>query len=216
MAVDLNQFGPRLNVWAMLKNLVSKNMGFFTLTSGSPTSGTSGTYAGYAATGAMMFNEATGAVFINTGTLASPTWSSMGAPVSALGGLGTVGVAKMTYSFAVDGGAIATITPAQTATLPVDAIILGGVIDVTTQLTSGGAATIALGLGSGAQAASLLAATAVASWTVGTTLVVIPKFTAATWLKVAATTSLTLTVAAFALTAGRFDVNVVYVQGNAT
>lgn len=129
-------------------------------------------------------------------------------------GLGLVGHAKMTYDFTLDGGAIGLITPRDSPILPAGAIILGGVIDITTALTSGGAATIALGLGAGAQVASLKAATAVASYALGTTLVVIPIFTGATALKVAADTKMTLTVAAFALTAGKMNVNLVYIQGN--
>lgn len=203
-----------LNFWAVFKGLTDQGIGFFTDTT-APTNGTSGSFAGSAAPGSIFIDTVTGLWYRNVGTLASPTWANQGTVVSGNAGLGAVGVAKMTYDFTVDGGAVATITPSGSPTIPANAIILGGVIDVTTQLTSGGAATIALGLGSGAQAASLLAATAVASWTVGTGLVVIPKFTAATWLKVAAATALTLTVAAFALTAGKFDVNVVYVQGNA-
>lgn len=129
-------------------------------------------------------------------------------------GLGLVGHAKMTYDFSVDGGAIGLITPQYTPTLPQGAIILGGVIDITTALTSTGAATIALGFGAGAQVASLKGATAVASYALGTTLVLIPIFTGATVLKVAADTRMTLTVAAVALNAGKMDVNLVYVQGN--
>lgn len=135
-------------------------------------------------------------------------------PYSRKSGKGLVGNVKMTYEFSTDGGGIGTITPVNSPTLPVGAIILGGVIDITTTLTSGGAATIALGLGSGAQVAALKAATAVATYAAGTTVPVIPVFTAATYLKVAADTRLTLTVAAFALTAGKMDVNLVYVMGN--
>lgn len=129
-------------------------------------------------------------------------------------GLGMVGHAKMTYDFSVDGGAIGLITPQYTPTLPQGAIILGGVIDITTALTSGGSATIALGFGAGAQVASLKAATAVASWTAVITVPLIPIFTAATMVKVAADTRMTLTVATAALIGGKMDVNLVYVQGN--
>lgn len=206
-------FGNKLNFFALLKNLVSdKNIGFFT-NSGVPVNGTSGTFVRYAAPGSLLVDTLTGTWYSNIGTLASPIWSNVTGAVTANGGLGATGNAKMTYDFAVDGGAISTITPTNSPTLPVGAIILGGTIDITTQLTSGGAATIALGLGSGAQVASLKAATAVASYTVGQ-LAMIPVFTAATYVKVAAATRLTLTVAAFALTAGKLDVNVVYVQGN--
>jgi hypothetical protein len=213
------QFGKNLSVWAMLTNLTRRGIGWFTF-SGTPVSGSSGSLAGKAAPGSIVTDVTTGNSYVNVGTTASPIWVADSAPVGAGtggtsgGGLGATGNAKMTYDFATDGGAISTITPANSPTLPANAIILGGTIDITVQLTSGGAATIAVGLGSGAQVAALKAATAVASWTAGQ-LAVIPVFTAATYVKVAAATQLTLTVAAFALNAGRFDVNLVYVQGNA-
>lgn len=137
-------------------------------------------------------------------------------PYDRLNGIGLVGNAKMTFDFSVDGGAIGTITPSGSPKLPAGAIILGGVIDVTTLLTSGGAATVGLGLGSGAQVASLLAPITVAGapWSTAGVKPVIPVFTAATAVKVAAETQLTLTIAAFVVTAGKFDVNLVYVIGN--
>jgi hypothetical protein len=216
--VGQEQWG-RGNVWASLKSLFNINAGWY-VNAGAPTSGSSGAFANKAGLGAILLDSNTGQRYVNLGTLAAPQWTLLGGPVSAGtggasgGGLGSVGNAKMTYDFATDGGAIATITPSNSPTLPAGAIILGGVIDITTTLTSGGAATIALGLGSGAQVASLKGATAVASYTAGTTLVLLPIFTSATYVKVAAATRLTLTVAAFALTAGRLNVNVAYVQGN--
>jgi len=207
------QFGPPTNLFAWFKNLLNNNIGIHTF-AGVPVDGTAGTYARFVGPGGVIINTLTGVWYVNVGTLASPTYQAQGGAVAGLGGLGSVSNAKMTYSFATDGGAIGPITPTNSPTIPANAIILGGTIDITTQLTSGGAATIALGLGVGAQVASLKAATAVASWTVGQ-LVMIPIFTAASYVKVAADTRLTLTVAAFALTAGRFDVNVAYIQGNA-
>jgi len=210
--VDYFQLG-RTNIWAMLSGLVKRNT-LVLPNAGTPTNGTSGTFAGKAGIGSLLLDYTNGVLYVNAGTLASPTWVNSSGNVSGNGGLGQVGNAKMTYDFAVDGGAISTITPSNSPTLPANAIILGGTVDITTTLTSGGAATIALGLGSGAQIASLNAATAVASYAAGQ-LAIIPVFTAATYVKVTAATRLTLTVAAFALTAGKMDVNVVYIQGNA-
>jgi hypothetical protein len=209
-----NQFGyGKLNMWAMLRSLVFNGVAIVPF-SGTPTNGTSGSFANYAGPGSLLIDITTGTIYRNSNTKASPVWSALSGPVAnGAGGLGAVGNAKMTYDFAVDGGAIGPITPTNSPTLPIGAIILGGTIDITTPLTSSGAATIAVGLGTGAQVAALKAATAVASYTAGQ-MAVIPVFTAATYVKVAAATALTLTVAAFALTAGKFDVNVVYVQGN--
>ena len=196
----------------MLRDLLNNNIAILP-SAGVPTDGVAGSFAGFAGPGTIVLDYTNGAMYVNNGTKVSPTWLRTNGPVSGNGGLSAVGNAKMTYDFAVDGGAIATITPTNSPTIPLGAIILGGTIDITTTLTSGGAATIALGLGSGAQVAALKAATAVASYTAGQ-LVMIPIFTAATYVKATAAARLTATVAAFALTAGKMDVNVVYVQGN--
>jgi hypothetical protein len=127
---------------------------------------------------------------------------------------GPTGVAKFQYDFSLDGGAIGLITPGSSPVIPKNAIILGGTIDVTTALTSGGSATIALGLSAGGGgAAAILAATAVASWTAGIALVTIPKFTTATYIKMTADGRMTLTIATAALLTGVFNVNLVYVMG---
>lgn len=68
------EFGPPLNMFAMWKNLIEQNLGFFTTTT-APTNGTSGTFAGYAGPGAMLFDTSTGTVYFNIGTLASPVWN---------------------------------------------------------------------------------------------------------------------------------------------
>ncbi len=121
-------------------------------------------------------------------------------------------VAFATYDFATQGGAQSTITLAGRGrnSIPANAIILGGTIDIKTALTSGGSATIALGTSAGSSATSLKAATAVASWTVGQ-LAMIPVFTAATYLKLTAAGAITATIATADLTAGVFDVHVVFV-----
>jgi len=46
---------------------------------GAPTDGTSGTYAGVAGTGATYHDTTNAKLYINTNTLASPTWSVVGA-----------------------------------------------------------------------------------------------------------------------------------------
>lgn len=182
---------------------------------GAPVNGTSGTGIGMLGPGSTYTDLNTGFSYVNVGTINSPIWIMTDGPVQGSGGLAVIGNAKMTYDFAVDGGAIATITPANSPTLPLGAIILGGVVDILTTLTSGGSATIALGLGSGAQVAALKGATAVATWAAGMTgIVLVPVFTAATYVKVAAATALTLTVATAALTAGKFNVNVAYLQSS--
>lgn len=202
------------NVWANSKQRVDLSV-LEGADVGAPVNGTSGTGAGIAGIGSSYIDTATGNVYYNVGTKLSPIWTSTAAiPAANLGGLGAPALAKMTYSFATDGGVQGLITPANSPTLPAKAIILGGVIDITTTLTSGGSATIALGTSAGSSATSLKAATAVATWAAGVTVPVVPVFTAASYVKLTAAGRLTLTVATADLTAGVFDVQVLYVIGN--
>jgi hypothetical protein len=206
------------NIWANLRQLA--NAGVWTVAdSGAPTSTTG---VGMLGLGSTYVDTATGLTYTNTGTITAPVWALDNAPIQsgtaggALGGgLGAVGNAKMTYVFGVDGGAVSTITPTNSPTVPVGAIILGGVIDITTAIVGAGA-SIALGFGSGAQVAALLAATAVAGapWSTTGVKAIIPIFTAATAFKLTAAARMTMTISAAVLTVGVFDVNLVYVQGN--
>src|SRR5262249_44702022 len=109
-------------------------------------------------------------------------------------------------------GAISTITLSGQGrnSIPNGAIILGGTIDITTQLTSGGSATIAIGTTAGSSSTSIKGATAVASWTVGQ-LAAVPVFTAATYVKMTADGALTAHIATAALTAGVFEVHLLYI-----
>lgn len=200
------------NIWGQFRDKADNNV-WDLVGSGAPVNGTAGTGLNLAGPGSTYIDTATGIKYINTGTSASPVWVASNTPVVTTGGLGVVGNAKMTYDFAVDGGAVSTITPTNSPTIPIGAIILGGTIDITTTLTSGGAATIALQTSAGMGAGALKAATAVASWTAGQ-LALVPVFTAATYVKMTAAGRPQLTIAAFALTAGKFDVNLVYVVGN--
>jgi len=120
------------------------------------------------------------------------------------------------YDFAIDGGAISSITMrgvgALGASIPTGSVITGGYIDVITPLTSGGAATIAV---NSEAAGDVVAATAVASWTAGTKNILPAdtsgSLTASTRAKTTAARNLVVAIAAFALTAGKFRVVVEYV-----
>lgn len=210
-----NQFGQtHLNLWSMLRSLIYNGLGFAPITS-VPVDGTSGTYAKFAGPGFMLFNASSGIIYSNRSlTAGSPTWVPINVPVFGLGGRGMLGNAKMSYSFATDGGAQATITPTNSPEMPAGAIILGGTIDVTEAFV-GVSATIGWGLGAGAQVAALKAgSTVVGTYTLNTQVAIIPLFTAATFVKVAAATRLTMTIAGAALTAGKADINVAYIHGN--
>lgn len=203
-----NKFNP----WSWLRRLSVQNVGLLPI-AGTPTNGTSGFGAGKAGVGCLAIDVTNAVLYINTGTKASPVWVAINGGVSGLAGLGNVAVAKMTYDFAVDGGAQGAIIPTNSPTLPSKAIILGGALDITTTLTSGGSATISLGTSAGSSATSLKAATAVASWSAGF-LAIVPVFTAATYVKLTAAGRPNLTIATADLTAGKFDLNLVYVVGN--
>lgn len=137
-----------------------------------------------------------------------------GVSPSAAGVLGALGVAKMHYDFAVDGGAQGEIIPVGSPTLPSKAIILGGVINVTTALlAAGGAANISVGTHAGSSATSLKGATAKATYSLNAFLATVPVFTAATMFKMSAAGQMSITVDTNDLTAGVMDVIVVYAVG---
>lgn len=70
-------FGPRGNIWAGLKDLANNQLGPFA-NAGAPTNGTSGTFASYAGKGALLIDTTNAKLYINTNTLASPTWTVVG------------------------------------------------------------------------------------------------------------------------------------------
>jgi hypothetical protein len=121
------------------------------------------------------------------------------------------------YDFAVDGGAVSTITlrsapgDSNGGEIPNGAIILGGYIEVDTIVTSasGNTGTIAV---NSEGAADLLAAavTSGAPWSATGRKAIIPVMTVATSVKTTARRSLAITVAVAALTAGKFRVVVIY------
>jgi len=108
------------------------------------------------------------------------------------------------YNFATDGGATGTLAlNGGQLPVPSGAIIVGGYVDITVALTSGGAATIACQVEA---ANDILTAVAVASWTTGRKNV-LPSFTsgaltAGTQVKTTAARDISILVAAAGLTAG--------------
>lgn len=127
-------------------------------------------------------------------------------------GSGALQVVKATYDFTVDGGAIATIQPVNSPIIPAGAIILGGIIDPIVTPTSGGAATIAIGIGTGAQVAAIKAALAMGTYVAGTPLVMLPIWTSG-FFKTTADGKITFTIATATVTAGKISVHIVYVMG---
>lgn len=112
------------------------------------------------------------------------------------------GRAKVTYDFALHGGAIGDIL--LDLTLPKGAVIMNGIVDVVTPLASGGSATVAIAMGS----QSIKGATAIASYTGRTALTV--DGTGPNSVKLTADRQLKLTIATAALTAGKLNIFVTY------
>lgn len=130
-------------------------------------------------------------------------------------GFGILNVARAKYSFAVNGGAISTITPAAAfnAVLPDNAVIIGGTVNCLAACTSSGAATVSVGTSAGSSTTAILGATAVASLTLDACINAVPVF--ATPVKLTAAGSITFSIAAFALTAGIIEVTLLYFVASA-
>ena len=138
--------------------------------------------------------------------------------VSAPGvdGLGLLRVARATYDFAEHGRAISTINLG--VTLPNNAIVVGGFIDVVTTCTTAAAdaGTMAISIQS---ANDLVTATAVSAggniWDEGLRAIVLKSNTSeSTGIKLTAARAITATIATQAFTAGKFTVFLHYLQGD--
>lgn len=121
-------------------------------------------------------------------------------------------LAKAEYDFAVDGGAISAIDLG--VTIPDNAIIVGGFVEVITTCTSAtDAGTGALSILS---ANDLVTATAISAggdiWDAGMQDIV-PDATGSTAIKLTSAKAITFTIAVEAFTAGKFNVWLRYVMG---
>jgi len=123
--------------------------------------------------------------------------------------------AKGEYDFAVDGGAIGSITLRADPTdpmgneIPSGSVIMGGYIEVDTGFTTGSGATMAI---NSEAAGDLIAATVVSGAPYSTTgrKSLIPVFTGATSVKTTAKRNLVATIAVGTVTAGKMRVVVFY------
>lgn len=120
--------------------------------------------------------------------------------------------AKAIYSFATDGGAISTIIPKRTASLPDNAVIVGGTINSTTACV-GASGTLSVGTSAGSSTTSLLAATAVASLSLDAKINAVPTF--ASPVKLTAAGNVTVSIATTAFTAGVVEITLFYFVANA-
>lgn len=121
-----------------------------------------------------------------------------------------VTVIRGRYDFAVDGGAVGDIELTRES-IPKNAIIIGGFVEVDTAVTSGGSATLALKVES---AGDIVAAAAVsgAPWSSTGRKDVVPDFTGSATVKTTAARKIVATIATAALTAGVLDVVLFYVE----
>lgn len=128
-------------------------------------------------------------------------------------GLNTLAIGKAIYDFAVDGGAVATITPKKTFTLPKNAVVIGCTVNSTTAVLSAGASTMSIGTSAGSSATSLLAATGKA--TMSANALINGAATFAAPVKLTAQGDITVTIGTAAQTAGVVEVEVFYYVANA-
>jgi hypothetical protein len=118
-------------------------------------------------------------------------------------------VAHAKYDFSVDGGVQGTIAPANSDTIPDNAILVGGTINSPTAVTSLGSATVAIGTSAGSSTTSIKGATGKASYSIDAIQNAVPVF--ATPVKMTAAGSITFTIGTADLTAGVIEAWVFYV-----
>lgn len=134
----------------------------------------------------------------------------------AADGLLRMGVARATYDFAEHGGAISAIGLG--VTLPDNAIVVGGFVDVVTTCVTAGAdaGTLAIHVQSANDIVSAIAVNNGANpWDAGLHAIV-PKSNTpeSTGIKLTAAREITVTIAGQAVTAGKFNVFLHYVVGD--
>lgn len=131
-------------------------------------------------------------------------------------GRGVLRTVRAKYDFDIDGGAQGTITPALSvnATIPDNAVMVGGTINSTTACTSGASATVSVGYsGDNAATAGFLALTAIASLSADALIIAVP--TPTTPVKMNGEGKITFTIAVADLTAGVIEATIFYFVADA-
>lgn len=123
---------------------------------------------------------------------------------------GTTGLkeVKGEYDFAVDAGAVSTITLRGDNTIPAGSVIMGGYLEVDTAVT-GAAATVAVQV-EAANDIVTAAAISGAPWSTTGRKSVIPVFTGATTVKTTVARSIAIVIGTAVVTAGKFRVVLFY------
>ena len=110
-------FRKLANIWGNLRQIADRSI-WQMADPGAPTSGTSGTGAGFAGPGSTYVNTSNGAKYINTNTKASPTWSIIAVGSADLGfgvfAAGTVSSGATTATSISATGVVSTDTVAVT------------------------------------------------------------------------------------------------------
>jgi hypothetical protein len=138
-----------------------------------------------------------------------------GQSAASADGLGTLKVARATYDFAEHGGAIGAINLG--VTIPDNAIVCGGFVDVATTCTTAGAdaGTMALHVQGANDIVTAVAVSAATDWDAGLHAIT-PKANTpeSTGIKLTAARAITATIATQAFTAGKFTLFLYYLQGD--
>lgn len=168
--------------------------------------------------GNLQFLDAAGNVIFEIQSAARALSIPSGASLSdvngySVDGLGSYRVARATYDFAVKGGAIGAIGLG--VTLPDNAVVIGGFVDVITTCTTAGAdaGTMAIHVESAGDIVAAIAVSDVSNpWDAGKHAIV-PKANTpeSTGVKLTAARQITATIAGQAFTAGKFVVFLFYV-----
>jgi hypothetical protein len=153
------------------------------------------------------------------GTLVTSTAAELnlvdGVSAPGADGLGMLRVARATYDFAEHGGAISAINLG--VTIPDNAIVVGGFVDVVTTCTTAGAdaGTMAIHVQTANDIVAAVAVSAATDWDAGIRPIV-PKANTpeSTGIKLTANRAITATIATQAFTAGKFTVFLYYLQGD--
>ena len=121
------------------------------------------------------------------------------------------GIAKFQYDYNVHGGLVSAINITGDP-LPDGAIVYGGVLDVITALTGAGA-TVALSINA---ANDLVSAAAIsgAPWSTTGLKAIVPIATAATSIKLTAERYVVATITGAVLTAGKFNLTIIYFRSS--
>ena len=164
----------------------------------------------FAATDAMRAKFADS--FVNAAKLATDAVTAAKLTQPTAEGILGVGfrVCRAAYSFAVDGGGVGTIALLGATSIPANAVICGGMVNVTTALTGNLNATAALQV-EAANDIVTAAAVSGAPWSSTGRKSIIPAFTGAASVLTTVARDVSLVIGTADLTAGVFDVYLFYI-----